>query len=157
MNDLTAENDRSLVAEEIYVANMEKGTVVNNRRMRGTFSFDFDLHAFPFDRHAFAVRFYFHPCYNLCGRVPKIESAWWGRQANNEFDIAEEVVDRFQHETSEGSGITFEIYEFEIKVARKYFSYLVNIGLVVEGLFFMGLTVLMMDPHNLNDRINMTL
>lgn len=157
INDLSSENDRNLVSEEIYLANKEKGTVVNNRRMRGTFTSIFDLHSFPFDMHALKVQFYFHPCYDLIGPVPGIQTSWWGRHGNNEFDVADTIVDKFGHEKSEGSGICFETYEFEIRVIRKYMSYLVNIGMVVEGLFALGLSVLMLDADSLNDRLNLTL
>jgi len=157
INDVTSENDRNLVAEEVYVINRTKGTVVNNRRMRGTFTSIFELHSFPFDMHALKVQFYFHPCYNLIGPVPGIQTSWWGRHGNNEFDIADTIEDRIHHEESTGSGIVFEKYEIEVKVIRKYSSYLVNIGALVEGLFVLGLSVLMLETGELSDRINLTL
>lgn len=157
INDLASDNDKNLVAEEIYVVDTEKGRVVNNRRMRGTFSHVFDLHSFPFDIHRLIVKFYFHPCYDLKGPVEDIQTAWWGRQGNSEFYIGDKVVDRFAHDTSEGSGITFECYEFEVRIARMYTSYIVNIGFVVEGLYFLGLSVHLLENHEINDRINLTM
>mmetsp|Transcript_148476 Transcript_148476/g.458798 ORF Transcript_148476/g.458798 Transcript_148476/m.458798 type:complete len:290 (+) Transcript_148476:253-1122(+) len=157
INDVASENDRNLVSEEIYAINPETGTVVNNRRMRGTFRHCVALHSFPFDMHSFVVQFYFHPCYDIVGPVDGISTSWWGRQGNSEFDIGDKIVDRFSHTTSDGSGITFESYEFEIRVARKYTSYLWNIGIVVECLFLLGLSVLMLDTASLGDRIDLTM
>jgi len=157
INDLNSANDRNLVAEEIYVINKEKGTIVNNRRMRGTFISILELHSFPFDMHTLKVQFYFHPCYDLIGPVPGVQTAWWGAHGNNEFNIADQIVDRFSHKESPGSGILFETYDFEVNVIRKYSSYLVNVGALMEGLFALGLSVLMLENDELNDRVNLTL
>lgn len=157
INDLASDNDKNLVAEEIYVVDTKKGRIVNNRRMRGTFSHVFDLHSFPFDIHALIVKFYFHSCYHLVGPVEDIHTAWWGRQGNSEFHVGDKVVDRFYHLTSEGSGITFECYEFEVRVARMSMSHIVNIGFVVEGLYFLGLSVHLLENDEINDRINLTM
>jgi len=66
-------------------------------------------------------------------------------------------VDRFSHKESPGSGILFETYDFEVNVIRKYSSYLVNVGALMEGLFALGLSVLMLENDELNDRVNLTL
>jgi len=152
INDLNSANDRNLVAEEIYVINKEKGTIVNNRRMRGTFISILELHSFPFDMHTLKVQFYFHPCYDLIGPVPGVQTAWWGAHGNNEFIIADKIVDSFSHKESPGSGILFETYDSEVNVIRKYSSCLVNVGTLMEGL-----SVLMLENDELNDRVNLTL
>lgn len=157
VNDMAGQNDKDLVAEEIYVVDAAKGTVVNNRRMRGTFYQPFDLHAFPFDVHTLTVKMYFHSAYQLSGPVPGIKTEWWGRVANNEFLVGDALQDRQYDIKSKGSGLTFEGYEFSVVVARQYFSYLTNILIVVEGLFFLGLSVHLLDHTELNDRINLTL
>jgi len=59
INDLNSANDRNLVADEIYVINNENGTIVNNRRMRGTFISILELHSFPFDMHTLKVQLVF--------------------------------------------------------------------------------------------------
>jgi len=157
VNDVTSDNDKNLVAEEIYVTNSERGTVVNTRRMRGTFTTNFMYHSFPFDMHTLKVQFYFHPCYDLKGPIESIKTNWWGDHVNNEFDMDGVVHEEFEHKVSPDSGITFETYAFEVKVIRKYSSYLVNIGALVEGMFALGLAVLMLETDELNDRINLTL
>jgi len=157
INDVAGETDANVVQEEIYVSDIKKGTVVNNRRMRGTFYSIFDVRRFPFDVHVVQVKMYFHSCYVLSGPVPNIKTGWFSPPGSNEFYLSDTINDHQYDITSKASGMSFEGYHFEVTVARQFFSYLMNVVSVVECLFVLSLTVNMLPADELNDRMNMTL
>jgi hypothetical protein len=157
--DIFLINDRQskLVGEEYYIADKVKGRIVNNRRIRGEFGQSLDVHLFPFDSHLFVVRMYFHQCYTISGRVPGIDTGWWGRVKNNEWTIGAEVHDRCYNEESAASKLIFRIYEFGVVGNRKWSYFATNYGPVINGLLCLVATTHWIDVEQFDTRINLVL
>jgi hypothetical protein len=154
INDVESEG---ICAEEYYIANKQRGRIVNNRRMRGVFSLSQDISLFPFDCHHFVIRMYFHECYIIQGRVPGIETGWWGRIKNNEWEIADKIDERCYNEVSPASDLTVRIYEIGMVGTRKHRYFLNNFGPVVNGLLTITIAVHLIDAEEFESRLNLTL